>query len=144
MGRKLIETGETLLAKIPLVRNIYLTVKQVIEALFLKNKTAFKQVVMFEYPRKGIYQLGFVTNMGRGEIQIKTNEEVVNVFIPTTPNPTSGMLVLIPKDDLIFLEMSVEQAMKMIISGGIVVPPYGQAEGVDELEAWNTDERTGT
>ncbi|MEC9488543.1 MAG: DUF502 domain-containing protein [Halanaerobium sp.] len=134
LGKKLIATGEKLLAKIPLVRNIYQTVKQVIEALFLKNKTAFKQVVMFEYPRRGIYQLGFLTNTGRGEVQIKTSQEVVCVFLPTTPNPTSGMLVLIPKEDLVYLKMTVEQAMKMIISGGMVVPPYHQAKGINMPE----------
>lgn len=122
LGKKVIEYGEGILTKIPLVRNIYLTVQQIINALFLKNKTAFRKVVIVEYPRKGLYQVGFLTGEGVGEVQTKTSEEVINVFIPTTPNPTSGMLILVPESDVTYLEMTVEEGLKFIISGGTVVP----------------------
>lgn len=122
IGRKLIDYGEKILTKIPLVRNIYLTVKQIIDGLFLKNKNAFKKVVLVEYPREGLYQVGFLTSEGIGEVQSNTSQEVVNVFMPTTPNPTSGMLILAPKKDVTHLDMTVEQGLKLIISGGTVVP----------------------
>ncbi|SJZ96223.1 DUF502 domain-containing protein [Selenihalanaerobacter shriftii] len=125
LGKRLIDYGEKILTKIPLVRNIYLTVQQLINALFLKNKTAFRKVVMIEYPRKGIYQVGFLTSQGMGEIQSNTDEEVINIFIPTTPNPTSGMLILVPKEDVTYLDMTVEEGLKLIISGGTVVPEKG-------------------
>ncbi len=122
LGKKLIDFGERLLTKIPLVKNIYVTIRQIINSLFLHNKTAFRQVVMVEYPRKGIYQLGFLTCEGIGQLQEKIQQEVVNVFIPTTPNPTSGMLILVPKDDVIHLDMTVEEGLKLIVSGGTLSP----------------------
>lgn len=121
LGKRLIDFGERVLTKIPLVKNIYVTVQQIINALFLKNKTAFRKVVMIEYPREGLYQVGFITSDGAGEVQENTDEEIVNVFVPTTPNPTSGMLVLVPQKDVTYLEMTVEEGMKFIISGGTVV-----------------------
>ncbi|ADL12163.1 DUF502 domain-containing protein [Acetohalobium arabaticum] len=122
LGKRLIEVGEKFLTKIPLVKNIYVTVQQIINALFLKNKTAFRKVVVIEYPRKGLYQLGFLTSDGVGEVQQKTDAEVVNVFVPTTPNPTSGKLVLVPHKEITYLDMTVEEGLKFIISGGTVVP----------------------
>lgn len=122
LGKRLIEVGEKFLTKIPLVKDIYVTVQQIINALFLKNKTAFRKVVVIEYPRKGLYQVGFLTSDGVGEVQQKTDEEVVNVFVPTTPNPTSGKLVLVPHNEITYLDMTVEEGLKFIISGGTVVP----------------------
>jgi len=129
LGKRLIDYGERILTKIPLVRNIYLTVQQLIDALFLKNKTAFRKVVLIEYPRKGLYQVGFLTSEGMGEVQSNTDEEVINIFVPTTPNPTSGMLVLVPKEDITYLDMNVEEGLKLIISGGTVVPNKKRIEG---------------
>jgi len=129
LGKRLIDYGERILTKIPLVRNIYLTVQQLIDALFLKNKTAFRKVVLIEYPRKGLYQVGFLTSEGLGEVQSNTDEEVINIFVPTTPNPTSGMLVLVPKEDVTYLDMNVEEGLKLIISGGTVVPNKKRIEG---------------
>jgi uncharacterized membrane protein len=123
LGKKIISYGEKILTKIPLVRNIYLTVQQIINALFLKNKTAFRKVVLIEYPRKGLYQIGFLTSEGKGEVQHNTSGQVINIFIPTTPNPTSGMLILAPKEEITYLDMTVEEGLKLIISGGTVVPP---------------------
>ncbi|WP_018247787.1 DUF502 domain-containing protein [Orenia marismortui] len=122
LGKKLIDFGESILGRIPLVRNIYTTIRQIINSLFLQNKTAFRKVVLIEYPRKGIYQLGFLTCEGIGEVQEKTAKEVVNIFIPTTPNPTSGMLILVPREEVTYLDMSVEEGLKLIVSGGTLAP----------------------
>ena len=84
---------------------------------------AFKEVVMFEYPRKGIWVMGFVTGQTKGEVQTLTDTETVNVFLPTTPNPTSGFLLFVPKKDVTYMKMSVEEGIKMIVSGGILTPP---------------------
>jgi transketolase C-terminal domain/subunit len=108
--------------KIPFVRSIYVATKQLIETIFLKTDQNFRRVVLVEYPRKGVYALAFTTGMSKGEIQDKTHKKVVNVFVPTTPNPTSGFYLLVPEEELIFLEMNVEDAFKLIISGGIVTP----------------------
>lgn len=124
LGRKLIELGETLIGKIPIVNSIYKTVKQLVESFARNDRKGFQQVVLVEYPRKGMYALAFVTGTTRGEVQEKTEEELVNVFLPTTPNPTSGFLLLVPRDQLIWLDMSVEDGVKMIISAGVITPPY--------------------
>ncbi|MDY7031344.1 MAG: DUF502 domain-containing protein [Thermodesulfobacteriota bacterium] len=122
-GRKLVSLGEWIVSKIPLVRNIYIGIKQLVAAIFVENSKAFKRVVMVEYPRKDLWVIAFLTGATEGEVQSKTNKEVVNVFIPTTPNPTSGFYLLVPKKDIINLDMTVEDAFKLIVSGGIVSPP---------------------
>lgn len=124
IGKKLITFMEHLLNRIPLVKSIYGAIKQIIDAFSLQTSNAFQRVALVEYPRNGMYAVGFVTGNGMGEVQEKTAEEVINIFVPTTPNPTSGMLVLVPKKDVIFLEMTVEDGLKLIISGGVVTPKY--------------------
>lgn len=125
LGRRLISLSEWIMFRIPLVRQVYTTFKQIIDAVFNRSTVAaFTEVVLIEYPRKEIYQLGFVTNRAQGEIQARTNTEIVNVFVPTTPNPTSGMLVLVPKDDIIYLDMTIEEGIKLILSGGVLVPNW--------------------
>ncbi len=121
-GRKLVKLGELILEKIPIVRSVYTSVKQVIDTIAHTDKKAFRQVVMLEYPRKGLYSIGFITCDTKGEIQDATEEEMINVFVPTTPNPTSGYLIFIPKKDIIPLSMTVEDGIKLVISGGIVTP----------------------
>ena len=123
LGKKLVFLGEWILGKIPLVRNIYIGIKQLVTAIFVENSRAFKQVVMIEYPRKDIWVIAFLTGVTEGEVQDRTKKEVVNVFVPTTPNPTSGFYLLVPKKDIINLNMTVEEAFKLIVSGGIVSPP---------------------
>jgi len=123
IGKKLVAVGETLLGKIPLVRKIYIAAKQVIEAIALPEKKAFSQVVLIEFPRKGVYSLGFVTGSSAQEIQAVTEASLMNVFVPTTPNPTSGFLMMVPKEDLTPLSLSVEDGVKLIVSGGIISPP---------------------
>ena len=123
LGKKLVFLGEWIVGKIPLVRNIYIGIKQLVTAIFVENSRAFKQVVMIEYPRKDLWVIAFLTGVTEGEVQDRTKKEVVNVFVPTTPNPTSGFYLLVPKKDIINLNMTVEEAFKLIVSGGIVSPP---------------------
>ncbi|MFA5779512.1 MAG: DUF502 domain-containing protein [Elusimicrobiota bacterium] len=122
IGKKLFHIAETLLLKIPMASGIYDAIKKLMRVFFM-DKSTFQRVVLIEWPRKGIYSVAFMTAEAMGEVQEKTKEEVVNVFMPTTPNPTTGFLVLVPKDEIIQLDMSVDDAVKLIISGGIVVPP---------------------
>lgn len=123
MGRLIIRVSEYILHRVPVINTLYKGVKQVFETVIGTQAQAFREVVLFEFPRKGIWAMGFVTGVSKGEVQRLTADEVVNVFYPTTPNPTSGFLILVPRQDLIVLEMSVDDAIKMIISGGILTPP---------------------
>jgi len=125
IGKKLIGWGDLILFRIPLFNKIYIALRQIFEVFLGERKTVFQRVVLFQYPRKGIYSIGFVTSDSEGEIQVKTEQKIVNVFLPTTPNPTSGFLLFIPEDDLIALDMSVEEGIKLVISGGAVAPDYG-------------------
>jgi uncharacterized membrane protein len=111
-----------ILLRIPVFRGIYGSVKRLVEAIMLPQHQNFRRVVLIEYPRKGIYAVGLVTGITEGEVQERTAARVVNVFVPTTPNPTSGYYVLVPEGDIIPLEMTVEEAFKLVMSGGIVTP----------------------
>lgn len=122
VGRRIVEWGEQMLDKIPLVRTIYGGVKQVVDAVASQQTTTFRQVVMVEYPRKGLYSLGFITCASKGEVQDADERHLINVFVPTTPNPTSGMLIILPQEDIIHLSMTVEEGLKLIMSGGILAP----------------------
>ena len=122
LGKTLVETWEKFLDKIPLVRSIYSPLKKFAELVLSDQTQSFSKVLLIQYPRKGLYSLCFQTSKDVGEIKEKSGEDVVCVFIPTTPNPTSGYIILIPKDEVIELDMSVEDALKMIISLGVVVP----------------------
>jgi len=121
LGKKLFDFFETILNKIPILRTIYSAVGQLTET-FAKNKGNKKSVVLIEYPRKGTWAVGFATKENSGEIKNKVGEELINVFIPTTPNPTSGFLLMFPKKDVIFLDISFEQASKFIVSAGSTNP----------------------
>jgi len=123
VGRKIVHLGENIVERIPLVRILYAGLKQLLETIFLQKTDAFKRVALVEYPRRGTYVIGFITGESKGEVQDKTDKNMINVFIPTTPNPTSGFYMLVPDDELVVLNMSVEDAFKLIISGGIVSPP---------------------
>lgn len=120
--RNIFGFGETILCKVPMISTIYKGLKEMSSAFLSDQKSVFKKVVLVQYPKNGVYAIGFITSETRGEIQDKTKENVINVFVPTTPNPTSGMLVLVPQEDIISLDMSVTEGMKMIISGGAVTP----------------------
>jgi uncharacterized membrane protein len=123
IGRFVIKTGETILARMPVIRSVYSAIKQILETVLQQQSQAFRQAVLVEYPRRGIWAIGFITGETEGEVQNLTKEEVLNVFLPTTPNPTSGFLLFLPREDLVVLDMTVEEAVKMVISGGIVTPP---------------------
>ena len=122
IGRTLLKVGERILDNTPVVRSIYGAIKQIMETVMSTNSESFREVVLVEYPRKGIWVIGFVTGETKGEVQSLNKETLINVFIPTTPNPTSGFLLFLPKKDLIYMKMKVEDAVKMVISGGIVTP----------------------
>ena len=124
IGQLLFNFFERILGKVPLINLVYNTVKQIVDTFTQQQKAVFQEVVLIEYPRKGVYAIGFLTNRAKGEIQALTGEELVNVFVPTTPNPTSGFLLMLPKESVVSMQMSISDGMKLIISGGAVVPPY--------------------
>ncbi len=124
LGKRMIQAWESLLARIPVVRNLYAGVKQILEAMLATDGKSFRKVLLVEYPRKGVWSLAFLTSRNLGEVQDKTGEQVVSIFIPTTPNPTSGFVLMVPEQDVIELEMTVEEGLKMIISMGVVVPEW--------------------
>jgi len=124
LGNRLMRLWENFLERIPLVRGIYSAVKQLTEAVLGTGDQSFQKVFLLEYPRRGLWTLGFQTSTTRGEAQCKSGmEDVVNLFVPTTPNPTSGFFIMADRKDIIELEMGVDEALKMVISGGVVVPP---------------------
>jgi uncharacterized membrane protein len=152
VGRRVVDFGEYVVSKIPLVRPLYVAVKQLILAIFGDAHDAFKRVVLVEYPRKGVYSLAFVTARTSGEIKEQVGTEMLSIFLPTTPNPTSGFFLVLPEKETIPLAMSVEEAFKLLISGGVVEPeknvpqfPFGRrqrnarnaelARQISELEA---------
>ena len=126
-GRQLIKYWESLVDRTPVFRSIYNALKQIAETVFTKSDQTFKSACLVEYPRRGIWVVAFVSTITRGEIKEKINkDEILTVFVPTTPNPTSGFLLFIPKKDVIILKMSVENAAKLVISAGLVVPDYNE------------------
>ncbi len=130
-GRFIMRIGERLVARVPVVRSIYSWTKQVFETVLSHKSTAFNEVVLVEFPRRGMWAIGFLTGQTVGEVQALTDETVFNVFVPATPNPTTGFLLFIPKRDIHHLEMTVEEGIKLVISGGIVVPQ--QRSGMDSV-----------
>ena len=117
LGKKFFEIFNNILKKIPILRTIYSAIGQMTESFTTKDNNK-KSVVLLEYPRKGVWAVGFATNENRGIIKNKVNEDLINIFVPTTPNPTSGFLLMVPKKDLIYLDVSFEQASKFIVSAG--------------------------
>ena len=124
IGRRAVALAERAVGRVPLLNRIYSFVKDVSNTMFSGKKSAFQRVVLVEFPRPGVYSIGFVTNETEGEAQALTKETVVNVFVPTTPNSTSGFLILVPRSQIIEMKMSVADGMKMVISGGAVTPLY--------------------
>ncbi len=124
LGRSLIKFAESLVERTPVVRTIYSGIKQISETIFAQSERSFETACLIEYPRRGIWALGFISTVAKGEIALKTDAdgEMASVFLPTTPNPTSGFLLFVPKKDVIELDMSVEDAAKLVISAGLVYP----------------------
>jgi uncharacterized membrane protein len=133
MGRRVVKLWEDLLQRVPLVRGIYTTIKAMMDVLAFQEKTGgtqkYSRVVMIEFPRKGQYALALVTGVTPGEVQDISPDRVINVYVPTSPNPTSGYLLFVPESELISVNMSVDEAMKMMFSGGMYTPPVTEAVG---------------
>ena len=133
MGRRVVKLWEDLLKRVPLVRGIYATIKSMMDVLSfqdkLPGKEKYSRVVMIEFPRKGQYALALVTGVTPGEVQDVSTDRVINVYVPTSPNPTSGYLLFVPESELIPVNMSVDEAMKMMFSGGMYTPPVTETVG---------------
>lgn len=123
VGRFIVRFGEQLLNRMPVIRSVYGALKQIFETILESSSKSFREVVLVEYPRRGIWAVAFITGETEGEVQNMTADQMVNIFLPTTPNPTSGFLLFVPRQDLVSLSMSVEEGIKMVVSGGIVTPP---------------------
>ncbi|MEI8393916.1 MAG: DUF502 domain-containing protein [Rhodospirillaceae bacterium] len=135
VGRLVVRLGEGVVDKMPVVRQIYSAIKQIFETVLAQQSTAFREVVLLEYPRPGVWSLGFITGPPHSEIQAVSSDELVTVVIPTSPLPTAGFLVFVPRKTLVVLEMSVDEGLKVVMSGGIVNPPDRRklrAAGLDE------------
>lgn len=124
IGRWFLNRMEQLLDRVPFINTVYRTVKQIVDTFSQQKKAVFQEVVLIEYPRPNCYALGFLTSKARGETQSVTGKTVYNIFVPTTPNPTSGFLLMLPQEDVIRLSMSIADGIKLIISGGAVIPPF--------------------
>jgi len=122
-GRYLMGIGERLLARVPVVRSIYSATKQIAETVLAKQSKAFREVALIEYPRKGTWTMGFITGSPTAEIIENTAEDVVSVFVPTTPVPSAGFLLFVPRTEIVVLDMTVEEGLKMVVSLGMVAPP---------------------
>jgi uncharacterized membrane protein len=129
LGKSIISLTEKVIARLPFINTVYKTVKQIVETFSRNRDAVFQNTVLVRFPHKNSYAIGFVTSESGGEIQKNVGKPVVNVLVPTTPNPTSGFLLLIPKDEVIYLDMSVADGMKMIISGGVVTPCVSGTNG---------------
>lgn len=131
LGKFFVSVGERFLQKLPGVGAVYNSVKQIVATFGSERKNLFSKVVLVQFPRTGTWSLGFLTNKAQGEAQVRTGQEAWTVFVPTTPNPTSGFLVMLPREEVVELDMSVGDGMKMIISGGAVMPPWPGAQPVE-------------
>ena len=127
-GRRFVEMWERILNRIPLVRSIYSSVKQITSTIFDPSGKSFRKVVLLEYPRKGLWSIGFLTNDSMGDELCSVDDTLVSVFIPTTPNPTSGFIIMTRKDEITELNMNVEEAFKFVISMGVIIPDNGTLE----------------
>jgi uncharacterized membrane protein len=135
IGKSLIAFAESLVERMPVVRTIYSGVKQIAETVFAQSERSFEKACLIEYPRKGIWAIGFISTQARGEVADKAGQssDLMSVFVPTTPNPTSGFLLFFPKEDVIELDMSIEEAAKLVISAGLVYPEHPAI--IDKIKA---------
>lgn len=135
LGRLIVNLTERLFTKLPFIGRVYNTAKQVVDAFNKEKKAIFQKTVLFEFPQKGTYAIGFLTSTPKGEVQHVTQSNLVNVFMPTTPNPTTGFLLMIPKEQITELDMSITEGMKLIISGGAVTPSDFSPKKSDESQS---------
>jgi uncharacterized membrane protein len=129
LGRKLVSIWERIIDYIPIVNKIYTAVKQLIDTIAKGTSRDYKRVVLIEYPKENIYAMAYVTGIAVGELQEKTKRKMINVYVPTTPNPTSGFYLMVPEDETIPLDMTVEESFKLLMSGGIISPERKQKNG---------------
>lgn len=134
LGRAFLTFGERIVGRMPVVRSIYHALKQIMETVLAQSSSSFREVVLVEYPRPGIWALAFVTSTAEGEVDGLQDDDMISIFLPTTPNPTSGFLLFVPKKDLKYLKMSVEEGVKLVISAGMIwpEPPKPDENGKDE------------
>ncbi|WP_207478869.1 DUF502 domain-containing protein [Arenibaculum pallidiluteum] len=130
LGRLILRGGEALVARMPVIRSFYGATKQIFETVLANQSTAFREVVLIEYPRRGTWTLAFVTGVPQGNVQKAGGGDLVSVFVPTTPNPTSGFLLFLPRAEVHALAMGVEDGLKLVVSGGLVTPPEKPAATV--------------
>jgi uncharacterized membrane protein len=123
LGRLLLRTSDRVMTRMPIIRGLYGATKQIFETVLSKQSNTFREVVLVEFPRPGMWTIGFITGHTEGEIRDALGDELINIYVPTTPNPTSGYLVFVPRRETVLLSMTVEEGIKFVISGGIVAPP---------------------
>ncbi len=128
LGRSFLQVGERIVARVPFVREVYGTLKQLLETVFAQNQKAFKEVVLLQYPRPGLWAVGFLTASARGELADRLGEDYIGVFVPTIPNPTSGFILWTPRAEVTVLDMTVEEGVKLVLSAGIVTPELLRAK----------------
>ncbi len=133
-GRKIVIFGDKIVERIPLINRVYGAIKQISQAFFSSKREVFKKPVLFEYPRKGIYSIGFYTQDTRGPVQQALDADMVSIFLPTTPNPTSGYLLFVPKTDVYDLDLTIEEALKLVISGGVIIPKPVDGDKVTKVK----------
>ena len=143
IGRSFIKYAENLVNRMPVVRSFYSGIKQIAETVFAQQERSFEKACMIEYPRKGIWAIGFISTTAKGEIAERNSSEgpMVSVFVPTTPNPTSGFLLFFPKADIVELDMSIEDAAKLVISAGLVYPPTKKISSKSTIEKSRTSKK---
>lgn len=135
-GKRLVSLGEAWVERMPIVRSIYNALKQIVETILSQSKTSFKQACLIEYPREGLWAIAFVSTETKGELPGKIGrEELMSVFLPTTPNPTSGFLLFVPRENVIMLDMTIEEAAKLIISAGLVTPPTAEERAAEAAKS---------
>ena len=143
IGRSFIRYAENLVNRMPVVRSFYSGIKQIAETVFAQQERSFEKACMIEYPRKGIWAIGFISTTAKGEIAERNSSKgpMVSVFVPTTPNPTSGFLLFFPKADIVELDMSIEDAAKLVISAGLVYPPTKKKSSKSTIEKSRTSKK---
>ena len=143
IGRSFIRYAENLVNRMPVVRSFYSGIKQIAETVFAQQERSFEKACMIEYPRKGIWAIGFISTTAKGEIAERNSSKgpMVSVFVPTTPNPTSGFLLFFPKADIVELDMSIEDAAKLVISAGLVYPPTQKTSSKSTIEKSRTSKK---
>ena len=143
IGRSFIKYAENLVNRMPVVRSFYSGIKQIAETVFAQQERSFEKACMIEYPRKGIWAIGFISTTAKGEIAERNSSEgpMVSVFVPTTPNPTSGFLLFFPKADIVELDMSIEDAAKLVISAGLVYPPAKKTSSKSTIKKRQTSKK---